>query len=373
MPLLFAVLLAALQQPAVDPEDIIVTQEARLAVTCQSLGEVKAKSGSGALLGDLGAEMGYEQVAVSIRQRAAEMGANMVLIQGASSFILTSAKGTAYRCADSVIAGLRLAALRRRQRAERSMLFFERAINVGSGFVGLQAGVMSRQTQRVPFRGLPVSYWVTVRNETDAPLVAVARLSYKDTPAEKWVKVFPGKVKPLSWDTFGVQADREMPLEVVFYADDQRTRLQATEKTSLIFPASELEVLKSIRDPASSPLVVIGGWEEMTSKTGDVAASKADSELQTDIIWTLYREESRSHHDCKHSVVDAAPQTYQADDLAAMVPEIKSEAVESLRKRDGALEIWRVKSCEHVTAYRVLMLAAPDGGTDILVTRMVTP
>jgi len=373
VPLLFAVLLAALQQTAVDPEDIIVTQNARLAATCQSLGEVKAKSGSGALLGPLGAEMGYEQVEVRIRQRAAEMGANMVLIQGASSFIVTSAKGTAYRCADSVIAGLRLAALRQRQRVERSMVFFERAINVGSGFVGLQAGVMSRQTQRVPFRGLPVSYWVTVRNETDAPVVAVARLSYKDTPTEKWVKVFPGKLKPLNWDTFGVQADHEMPLEVVFYADDQRTRPQATEKTSLVFPAAELEVFKSIRDPASSPVVVVGGWNEMTSETRDVAASKADSELQTDIIWTLYREESRSHHDCKHSVVDAAPQTYQAADLAAMFPGIKSESVESLRKRDGNLELWRVKSCEDVTAYRVLMLAAPDGGTDIFVTRMATP
>lgn len=373
MPLLFAVLLAALQQPAVDPEDVIVTRDARLAATCQPLGEVKAKSGSGALLGDLGAEMGYEQVEVRIRQRAAELGANMILIEGASSFIFTSAKGAAYRCADSVIAGLRLAALRRKQRAERSMLFFERAINVGSGFVGLQAGVMSRPVQRVPFRGLPVSYWVTVRNETDAPLVAVARLSYKDTPTEKWVKVFPGKVKPLNWDTFGVEADHEMPLEVVFYADDQRTRPLATEKTSLAFPASELAVLKSIRDPTSSPMVVVGGWNEMTSQTSDVATSKADSELQTDIIWTLYREESRSHHDCKHSVVDASTQTYQAADLPAMVPGIKSEAVESLRKRDGALEIWRVKSCEEVTAYRVLMFAAPDGGTDILVARMATP
>jgi hypothetical protein len=367
-------LLAADQaNPAVDPDDVILTRDLSMVDGCTSLGDVQAKSGASALLGPGGEAFGYEQVLVRITARAAEIGANMVYVEKASSFFITSAKGTAYRCPPGVMAALHLALKRHKQRTERSMDLPERAIATGSGFVGLQAGVMNRPVQRVPFRGLPVAFFLAVRNETAAPVYVVARLSLKETPDERTLKVFPGKIKMLTWDTYGVPADRVLPLEIVFYPNEQRTTPQANEKTSLFFSSDDLKPFDSIRDPRMAPTYAIVGWKEMTSKVQHVAGTKADPELQQDIAWTLYREESKKHRDCGHSLVAAEGAELNPKTLQMTFPEAKAETLQDLAKRDGALEVWHVKSCEDITAYRVAMFNASDGGTDILVSRDPAP
>ena len=359
--------------PATDPDEVIITRDAKLVAPCTSLGDVQAKSGASALFGPEGEEMGFAQVLARMRAHAAEIGANMLFVEKASSFFVTSAKGTAYHCPPEVIAAVRLAEKRYEQRMERSMDLPERAIDLDSGYAGLQAGVMNRQIQRVPFRGLPTAFFLNVRNQSAAPVYVVARLSLGDTPDERTVTIFPGKIKMLTWNSYGVPTDRSLPLEIDFYADNQRTRALATEKTSLFFSSDDLKPFGSIRDPRMSPVYLVVGWKEMTNKTQHVSGTKADILLQQDIAWTLYREESRKHRDCPHSLVAADPLALDPKGLQTMFPDAKSEVLKSMATREGAFEIWRVKSCEEVTAYRVAFFYAPDGGTDILVTRDLPP
>jgi hypothetical protein len=359
--------------PATDPEEVIITRDAKLVAPCTSLGEVKAKSGASALLGPDGAEIGFAQVLVRMRARAAEIGANMLFVDKASSFFVTSATGTAYHCPPEVIAAVRLDEKRHEQRMERSMDLPERAIDLDSGYAGLQAGVMNRQVQRVPFRGLPTAFFLSVRNQSAVPIYVVARLSIGDTPDERTLTIFPGKIKMLTWNSYGVPADRSLPLEIDFYANDQRTHALATEKTSLFFSSDDLKPFGSIHDPRMSPVYLVIGWKEMTNKTQRVSGTKADIELQQDVAWTLYREESKKHRDCPHSLVSAEALALDPKGLQTMFPDAKSEVLEGLARRDAAFEIWRVKSCEDVTAYRVALFSASDGGTDILVTRDLPP
>lgn len=345
----------------IDPDDVIFTEDPAAVTKCTSAGEVSSRSGLGAIVGgDVAAEMGAAKVRSALARRAAELGATVVVVEKVSSMITTAAKGTAYRCSDEVVLDLRSSRVQRRRRSEKNMVMPERAIEIGSGFIGMQAGVANRPGQRVPFRAPPTQYFLAVRNVTDAPLYVAGKLVIDGKTLQEQLTVFPGKLKSMTWMTNGIVADKDIPLDISFYEDEGRTKLLKTEKTALFFARALAEKLLSV--PYDGPVVSIIGWKEgLTDGTG-VTGTSANEETRYDVVWSLSREESKAHRDCKHDIVGVEPQTIDPAQLTAMFPGTKAEPLKSVEEH-ARLERWRVRSCDKVTAYQVLLVPGTDGTT----------
>ena len=86
------------------------------------------------------------------------------------------------------------------------------------------------------------------------------------------------------------------------------------------------------------------------------------------MAWSLSREESKSHRDCKHVVAGAEAQTFDPAQLAALFPGGNLDTRVPVREK-GRLETWRIRSCDDVTAYHVLLVTASDGTTAFVVHR----
>lgn len=367
--LLSLVLSAALasEHPSVDPKDVMITDEMLLVENCTSAGEVKARS-YGVLAGPAWAEIGIDRIREDLRKRAAALGARVVLVKRTSSKFVASATGTAYRCSLETLQRAR-DQVRRRDTWSQEHGLPERAFDTDSGFIGMQAGVMLRPGTSNAL-GKATAYILRVRNGSDLPALVVASLALQQPPIEAVSWMQPHEMVMLRWDSNGVPADREIPLVVSVFTDLSRTMLLGSQKTSMYFIADELKLLLegSPRLRANQALLM-SGWKEMLNKPLNVEGTRASEELQHEIAWTLYREESKTHRDCTHSVVAATSQELDAAALAARFPDARAETLQSAAKPNGVVETWKIKSCDAVTEYDVLLPSSDYSWTDILTQR----
>lgn len=118
----------------------------------------------------------------------------------------------------------------------------------------------------------------------------------------------------------------------------------------------------------------MSGFRELTgiSLESEVNGTSTDPELRRDIIWSIFKAESKSHKDCEHHILkaEAYADTAKSDVSVKMGIEAK-QLEENLRsKGDLFIEKWWVQSCETVSIYEVLLLRSPRGGTDIMVKKL---
>jgi hypothetical protein len=354
---------------SVDPKSVIVTADPRMVTKCTAAGEVSARS-YGELAGQGWAELGAERIREGLIKSATELDANVVLVQKASSVFVASVKGTAYRCTDEALAAAGAATRKAEERSQRRGLP-ERAFDIETGFIGIQAGVALRPEKPDRERGKATVYLLFVRNESESSVLAAATLSYAEKPFEASRVIGPHEMAPMTWYSYGVSADRDIPLQISIFSDWKRDRLLGKEETAMFFPSSDVKPLfEDSRRLARNQAFIVAGWKEMMNKPVRVEGTAAGEDLQRDIVWTLYREESKTHRDCAHSVAGAVSQQLDAAALAARFPKAKPEMIDFFAARKGASERWTVQSCDAVTAYDILLFPDAEGGTDILVNRV---
>lgn len=110
---------------------------------------------------------------------------------------------------------------------------------------------------------------------------------------------------------------------------------------------------------------VLSGWREMIAQDCKPTGSVADGSLALDLCKSLWKQESVNHADCGHPIAAVKPLDAARSALLAKQPEEFRNRAEAFRTNgDLMLEIWSVKSCDSVTDYEVMMIKAPQGGTD---------
>jgi hypothetical protein len=223
----------------------------------------------------------------------------------------------------------------------------------------------------------PTKYFLTLVNETNTPVWIELEWRF---PGEDAKQFRTGRIESAksyqSWrNTFGVVSDKPIGLRIVVFADEARARLLGSEETFFLFTRDERDAF--IRASFSQKQnIIMTGWPEMGSLATDVPGTLADAELQTDIQLLLWKEESKQHRDCKHEAVRAEPVPLDSSAIVAdmLADSTVTAAARSLveRAREATqpgvvrVERWLLKSCEAETAYEVLLVASPGGGTDVV-------
>jgi hypothetical protein len=249
-----------------------------------------------------------------------------------------------------------------------------RAIAFEGGLIAVEGGVMrdpSRTAGIVGKMRYPTIYFVNLRNETAAPVWAEVSLNVPGKkPKSDFGLVKAGGDSLWRWPAYDAEWDTAIPIEISVYADEARARELATRRMNLYFDASEKELLHKPPQVAGgkTTTVLISGWHEMDLSRCAVEGSAADRALQSDVCLSLWKNESIGHLDCDHQIVRAEPLAADQSALLAAQPEDFRTSAEAFRSR-GALimEKWTVKSCEVETPYEVMLIKAPQGGTDIMV------
>ncbi len=249
-----------------------------------------------------------------------------------------------------------------------------RAIAIEGGLIAAQAGVMNDPNRPpLPFGKLkyPTIHFVILANETAAPIWAEVEIRVPDRkPTKDFGGIGPGKSGHWQWPGFGTVFDQPIPVRISIYADERRARSLAEYETTIYFDGAHKADLFSPHKAPSGAVAVglITGWHEMNESLCDFAGTLAEDTLRRDICHRLWKLESVKHRDCEHPVTGVEPLEPDASALLKAQPEDFRGRADAFRaKGDLILEKWTVKSCEAVTAYEVMMIKAPQGGTDFLV------
>jgi hypothetical protein len=259
-----------------------------------------------------------------------------------------------------------------------------RAFVVHEGAIALQAGVMrDPQIRPMPlgkFR-YPTRYFVTVRNETTAPVWVALEWHFpgEKPHASQGKRLDPSAAYTTTRSTFGVIDEQPIGLRFTVYADEARSVSLGSEDTFMRFAKSEKEAfLKNFARTDGLPLM--SGWPEMGALADSVPGSLADRALRSDVQLLLWKEESKQHRDCRHDIVRATPASIDSSALVLALMASDSATAEHLltRAHDPAqasvhLERWVISSCDTISAYEVLLTAGSTGGTDILVRKAPDP
>ena len=114
--------------------------------------------------------------------------------------------------------------------------------------------------------------------------------------------------------------------------------------------------------------VIVSGWHEMKESHCHFEGSVADESLRSDICHNIWKLESVAYPACEHPIAGVEPLDNSASALLAAQPEDFRARAEAFRaKGDLHLEKWTVKSCDALNMYEVMMIKAPQGGTDFMV------
>jgi hypothetical protein len=241
----------------------------------------------------------------------------------------------------------------------------EKEFEIRSGSVWMQGGLLGLRDKVMLFltvgNGTGQTIWAEVEfrpPDTGTVLRDVGKINVRDTGTFRW------PVATVSWDT-------EYPFTVSLYEDEQRQTLLRREKSVFFFEGGRdresFEKLRAELPPGQAS--AINGFRD---NPHEVPGTRARPMLQRDIARRLLMEASRLHEECQHMVVKAEPYEETRRSLIAAEMGEKGQALEKRLRAKGemAVEKWFVKSCETVSAYEVLTIISPQGGTDIMVKRL---
>lgn len=257
-----------------------------------------------------------------------------------------------------------------------------RAISIEGGSVAVQAGVMG-DPARPPFpfgkMKYPVRYFVNLLNETDRiiwyqihwyfPHKSKDKLKQKSAP----VQMLDAGQQRRSWYAkFGIVADKEYPLKIIFSTDEEQKDILHTEETHMYFETSDINYFMASFDDfvsqRSRSLPMIFGWLEMPAPEADVLGTVADANLQSDIQYSLWKEQSKKYRDCEHETLRA--ESVDDENSAEAVSEVGERDKLASKSQHVLREFWLVRSCDVTSKYEVLLSESSDGAAEIKVTKI---
>lgn len=250
---------------------------------------------------------------------------------------------------------------------------FARGIAVEGGLVSVEAGVMGDPSRPpLPFgkSKQPVRYFVDLKNETAADLWADVELQRPEKKAKSdFGRVRAGMVGHWTWPAIGVVWNEPVPVRVKIYADEARSKQVAEKEMNMFFEETDKEEFSHLPKTrgGQTTVQVLSGWREMVLQSCKPVGTVANEELTRDLCKDLWKKESVDHAECEHPITAVKPLDPARSALLAKQPEDFRNRADAFRsKGDLILETWSVKSCDSVTDYEVMMIKAPQGGTDFM-------
>jgi hypothetical protein len=252
-----------------------------------------------------------------------------------------------------------------------------RAFNIEGGSVEIQGGILAGKQQQL-FNVVTITKLFMVisnPNKTNIWIETEVQL-----PGSKEVSKFPTMIEAGKGTILRVSIDKiewntQYPFKISVFADEAKTKLIGTEATYFFFEDKDkagFEQSQAKQNPGE--LAILNGFKELpeANYTAEVKGTNANSELQQDIAWSLFKEESKSHRDCEHHVTKT--EVYEVASKSVIIGKMNTEVQQLsnklLAKGDITVEKWWVESCEATTSYEVLMTKSPQGGTDIMVEKL---
>lgn len=250
-----------------------------------------------------------------------------------------------------------------------------RGISIEGGLVGVEAGVTTDPSRPpLPFGRLknPTIYFVALTNETPATVWAdvAVRLPGKPAAMKDFGSMAPGNTGYWRWQSFGAVFDQPISVHVTLYNDRKKTSTLADKEMTMQLDSAEKDLLFNVpAAPAGETSIgVLSGWPEMRQAHCKFEGTTADDSLRWDICVRLWEHESVDHTQCEHQVVRAEPLDVTTSALLAAQPEEFRGRADAFHAQGNLkLEKWTLKRCDADVAYEVMMIKAPQGGTDFSV------
>ncbi len=252
-----------------------------------------------------------------------------------------------------------------------------RAFDFEGGSLQMQGGVLV--AKQVGFLGQTTnqnSLFLILKNESKAAIwVEVGfQVPGTDKVSQEMQMIEPGggqvmykvPVEKIVWDT-------KYPFKVSIFSSEDKKKMVGGDSAYFLFEEKEKQSFeKSLENLKPNQAAIVNGFRELTdtSLTAEVKGTRAEPQLQYDIVWRLFKEESKSYQDCEHKVLKAEDGTGKSVIVSKMGDKAK-ELEDKLRANgDMVVEKWWVQSCDAVSVYEVLMVKEPQGGTDIMVEKL---
>lgn len=259
-----------------------------------------------------------------------------------------------------------------------------RLLEVEGGLVAFQSALIidTRQPLVNPyFQKYPTKYILPTANESAFSIwVEVEWRIPGAKPFSSFGGIEPGefvlfwvKTKTPVWDT-------PIPITATVYADEKKTQHIGGRDVVLQFQGGTykdhyMDVAKKVNKLTAKighahggnvEMPVLAGFQEM-ELFRSVPGTMADTQLMADIQLMLWKNQSRNHWDCTH-VVQSVEQIDPRDtaNFDTLSDKDKGLIEDGLARGDVNFEEWRIKSCDTVNLYLVLMGSAPTGGTDLM-------
>lgn len=265
-----------------------------------------------------------------------------------------------------------------------------RVLEIEGGSVSFQSAVIvdtRQQLTNVLFQDYPTKYILPTTNESDFPIWVEAEWRVPET---KPFSSF-GKLEPKEYGAFFVKTKEVLwstpiPIGVTIYANEDKKRKlggrdvvllfrgDGEEKSAFLKAAEEINSLSektAIAHGKKARMPVLPGFQEMVDISKPVPGTAADKKLTEDIKLLLWKNQSQRHWDCAHEVLGA--RLYDPKELEKFgnLPDKEKQLIEKGRARgDITFEEWRIKSCNSVASYIVLMGKSQKGGTDVMAVKV---
>lgn len=266
-----------------------------------------------------------------------------------------------------------------------------RVLDIEGGSVSFQSAVIvdtRGQLANPALQSYPTKYILSVTNESASPIWVKAEWRVpgeKPFPSSGKLSVnefgvFFVKIKKVLWNT-------PIPIKVTIYADEKNTRKLGDRDISLLFreepeeKAAFLESAKRVNTvmekmafaQGKAPWIpVLPGFQEMVDMSKPVPGTAADEKLTEDIRLLLWKNQSRSYWDCEHEVLGAhIIDPADTEQFETLGEDDKQRINEGRTRGDISFEEWRVKSCNSIASYLVLMgRDVENGGTDVMAVKI---
>ncbi len=246
-----------------------------------------------------------------------------------------------------------------------------RAFDIESGTVWVQGGVIFGPQDQVMLV-------MDLQNKTQRRIWAEVEFQLPETGefVQAFEKVKGEDTTRYGWPIDSIAWNTEYPFRISVFDDRKRRTPIGTEESFYYFDEDEREWVEAgLQALRGEQVVLVVGFRELTldGLTAEVPGSLAERGLRRDIVLSLFSEESKLHKECEHTALKA--EQYGENDRSLITAEMGKEAQElegRLRPRgDMFVEKWYVESCNMVSTYEVLLTRSPEGGTDIMVKKIV--
>lgn len=256
----------------------------------------------------------------------------------------------------------------------------ERALDLKNGSrIGMQIGMTRskpNQSREIIRKGVskmlggdPVDLNLMMRNESNRSIWAHIKIPLSIMCCESFREIGSDNSYIFNWGMLTKKEEKEIPITIKIFEDEKQTKLLVTDSTKISFASDELEKLLEgeyldvlLLNAYKSNTPIISGWKTMKNINAKLDGTLADSSLQRNIAWEIFKNESLSHKECEHSIVKV--------ELADSKKGIRLQKAEDghLQFEEGSdgsgeriVEKWYVKSCEFENVYEVRMLKSPRG------------